>query len=286
MSPALVKQVISVNGSNLLEGQRQKTTVLFSDIRSFTSIVETIAPNDVVALLNTHFSDAVNIIYEEQGVLDKFIGDAVMAVFGIPFVQPDDAIHACRSALKMLMRLKILNEKRHENNESLLRIGIGINTGDVISGNIGSVKRMEYTVIGDAVNLASRCESLTSYYGVNIIITENTLIEIGDAFIIRELDTVIVKGKSIGVKIYELVAFKDVSVLDYPPNHRKCHELFAEALSLYRLKRFEDALLLFRQADDQHDDLPCKIFVKRCEQFIQSSPSDDWDGTFIATFKS
>ncbi|KAH6589464.1 hypothetical protein BASA50_010018 [Batrachochytrium salamandrivorans] len=173
MSPALAKQVMQDNGQ--LGGKRKKVSILFSDIRSFTTISEGMEPTDVVEILNHHFTDAVNAITDEQGILDKFIGDAVMAVFGVPFSGPEDAVHACNTALRMRDLLVLSNKERSAQGKTTIKIGIGINTGMVLSGNIGSTKRMEFSCIGDAVNLASRTEGLTKFYGVTILVTEFSL---------------------------------------------------------------------------------------------------------------
>ncbi|KAJ3081280.1 hypothetical protein HK102_002460, partial [Quaeritorhiza haematococci] len=210
MSPALAKQLMEEDGDQL-GGKRKKVAILFSDIRSFTTVAESMEPHEVVDLLNHHFGDAVNSIMAEQGILDKYIGDAVMAVFGVPFVSPDDSLHACNAALRMKAALAISNERRIAAGQAPLKIGVGINTGMVLSGNIGSVKRMEFSCIGDAVNLASRVEGLTKFYQVTILITEHTRSEIGDAFWTREIDRVVVTGKSKPVVLYELLGRKPLN---------------------------------------------------------------------------
>ena len=221
LNPALVAEVLK-SGSDTLGGVRQKVTVLFSDIRSFTSISERMDASDLVAMLNEYFTWEIPPIFDNQGVLDKFIGDAIMAVFGVPFVSEDggatDARRSCRAALQMVKQLSKFNHRRMQRGETeTFKIGLGLNTGKVISGNIGSEKRMEYTVIGDHVNLASRLEGITKTYGVQIVISEYTQREVHEFFDTRELDSVAVKGQAKGIRIYELLREKaDVVPFDAP----------------------------------------------------------------------
>jgi adenylate cyclase len=212
LNPALVAEVLK-SGSDTLGGVRQKVTVLFSDIRSFTSISERMDASELVAMLNEYFTWEIPPIFNNQGVLDKFIGDAIMAVFGVPFVSEDngatDARRSCRAALQMVTQLSKFNQLRTQRGETeTFKIGLGLNTGTVVSGNIGSEKRMEYTVIGDHVNLASRLEGITKTYGVQIVISEYTHREVHEFFDTRELDSVAVKGQAKGVRIYELLREK------------------------------------------------------------------------------
>ncbi|TPX70559.1 hypothetical protein SpCBS45565_g01698 [Spizellomyces sp. 'palustris'] len=281
MSPALAKQVMEEDGSQL-GGKRKKVTILFSDIRAFTSIAESMEPHEVVELLNHHFSDAVNAIMSEQGILDKYIGDAVMAVFGVPFVSAEDGIHACNAALRMRDCLVILNEGRLATGKRPIKIGIGINTGMVLSGNIGSIKRMEFSCIGDSVNLASRTEGLTKAYNVTILVTENTLRETGDAFLTRHIDTVIVTGKSTKVDIFELLGRKGDILADEVV---RAQELYATALSLYRQRNFAEAADLFAKAIEIADDGPSKTLLARCNMYIEHPPNEDWMGVHAAEGK-
>lgn len=186
-------------------GSRQEVTVLFSDIRGFTTFSETHTPEEVLSHLNEYLSAMVDVIFKYEGTLDKFIGDAVMAVFGSPIKHGDDPLRAVKAALEMKERLNELNKKWGREGKVPLEIGIGINTGEVIAGNIGDVRRMEYTVIGDNVNLASRIEGLTKNYGCPIIISENTYEKVRDIVKVRELGNTSVKGKTRGIEIFELL---------------------------------------------------------------------------------
>nr|KAJ3420326.1 hypothetical protein HK105_005811 [Polyrhizophydium stewartii] len=280
MSPALAKQVMEDDGQ--LGGKRKKVSILFSDIRSFTTLSEGMEPTDVVEMLNQHFTDAVNAITDEQGILDKFIGDAVMAVFGVPFASPEDAVHACNAALRMRESLAVFNRIRAAAGKQTIKIGIGVNTGMVLSGNIGSSKRMEFSCIGDAVNLASRTEGLTKFYGIMILVTEFTLMETGDAFITREVESVVVTGKKSSVRMYELLGRKG-DELSHEAS--KAVELYASGYELYKQRNFKDAADLFRTAIEICGDGPSKVLLSRCEHYIEAPPPPDWTGVYVAEGK-
>ena len=188
-----------------LGGQRREMTVLFSDIRGFTTVSERGQPEEIVAILNEYFTQMVDIVFQHQGTLDKFVGDMVMALFGAPLDDADHADHAVESALDMLAALAALNVRWKAAGGPELDIGIGVNTGPMIAGNIGSEAIMSYTVIGDAVNLGSRLESLNKQYGTRIIISEATRIQLKGKYVLRPLGDVVVKGKTQPVAIFELV---------------------------------------------------------------------------------
>ena len=224
LNPQLVTEVL--RSENALGGVKQQATILFSDIRSFTSISESMDAVDLVAMLNEYFTWEIPPIFDNQGVLDKFIGDAIMAVFGVPFASKDggatDARRSCRAALQMITQLRKFNHQRQKKGLAGFQVGLGLNTGKVISGNIGSEKRMEYTVIGDAVNLASRLEGITKTYGVEIVISEYTYALVHEYFDCRELDAVAVKGKAKGIRIFELLREKEGPAFD---QHAKLEQL-------------------------------------------------------------
>ncbi|HOX28550.1 MAG TPA: adenylate/guanylate cyclase domain-containing protein, partial [bacterium] len=189
-----------------LGGKKQMVTVLFSDIRGFTVFSEKYAPEEVVARLNEYLSAMVDVIFENEGTLDKFIGDAVMAVFGSPIAHDDDPLRAVKTALDMQRRLNGLNEKWTSEGREPLVIGIGINTGEVIAGNIGDMRRMEYTVIGDNVNLASHIEGLTKNFNCPILMSASTYELVKDKVVAKNLGSVSMKGKLREVEIYELLS--------------------------------------------------------------------------------
>ncbi|RKO92152.1 hypothetical protein BDK51DRAFT_40951 [Blyttiomyces helicus] len=257
-----------------LKGPKNSTFVsyqimpLIGDNKGVVMVLDDISSENRAVM--TLGSDAVNAILSEQG-------DAVMAVFGVPFVSPDDSIHACNAALRMKDSLAITNKDRQAAGKKPIKIGIGVNTGIVLSGNIGSIKRMEFSCIGDAVNLASRTEGLTKGYGITILVTENTLRETGDAFLTRHIDSVVVTGKTTKVELFELMGRKD-DVL--PREITEAVQLFAQASELYRSQKFEIAAKLFRKAVEVADDGPSKTFFERCIKFQKHPPPPDWSGSF------
>jgi adenylate cyclase len=186
-----------------------KVTILFTDIRSFTTISERMDPQQLVGLLNEYFTEMVSIVMQEDGVVDKYIGDAIMAVFGAPVSKPQDAVHAVRAAVRMRGALEELNVRLIARGIPALRTGIGIHTGEVVAGNIGSDKRMEYTVIGDPVNVASRLETSTKDLGVNVLISQDTFELTKDVIETRPVREIIVKGRGQPVMTYEVLGLKD-----------------------------------------------------------------------------
>eukprot|EP00741_Cyanophora_paradoxa_P007345 tig00001107_g7105.t1 len=282
LSPQLAEAVLQAGGAQL-GGVRKKVTILFSDIRRFTSLTENMAdPTSVVALLNDYLSEMVDCIFEEKGILDKYIGDAVMAVFGVPFTDKLDSVRACCCALKMTQRLASFNKKRTERGDPPLAIGIGINTGLVVSGNIGSEKRLEYTVIGDGVNLGSRLEGATKSFGVTVLISEFTYEEVSTEFITRELDAIRVVGKSHPIRVYELVGFKDEKL---PAARAESIELFARGLERYRAMDWAAAEEAFERAWSVAQDPPSRVFLDRCRQLSKEPPPPDWDRVWSMTDK-
>jgi adenylate cyclase len=195
-------------GKVALGGESLRVTILFSDIRSFTTISESMDPQHLVALLNEYFTEMVSIVMDEGGVVDKYIGDAIMAVFGAPVPTPDDAVNAVRAAVRMRRALRTLNERLAPRKLGPLKTGIGIHTGEVVAGNIGSERRMEYTVIGDAVNLASRLESSTKELGIAVAISEDTFALTKHVILARSLREITVKGRAQPVMTYELLGMK------------------------------------------------------------------------------
>jgi adenylate cyclase len=211
-----------MNGKVSLGGETLQVTILFTDIRSFTSISEKMDAQALVGLLNEYFTDMVGIVMAEEGVVDKYIGDAIMAVFGAPVPKPNDAVNAVRAAVKMRHALRKLNERLAERGLAPLRTGIGIHTGEVVAGNIGSEARMEYTVIGDAVNLASRLESNTKELAVSILISEDTYQLVKHKVVARQVREITVKGRAKPVMTYEVTGFEGEKNLEkdsQPANH-------------------------------------------------------------------
>jgi class 3 adenylate cyclase len=275
----VIDEVLKAKGDKLLIGKKQFATILFSDIRSFTSIAERLTAEELVTSLNTYFNVMVGIIMEHKGIIDKFIGDAIMALFGAPVQYGDDPGQAVKTGLSMIHALKGFNKNQARIGRPVFKIGIGLNTGDVVVGNIGSNQKLEYTCIGDAVNLASRLEGLTKVYGVPIIISEYTLEAAGAGIRARELDAVRVKGKNQPVKIYEPYDHALVGI-------NEGYETFNEAIRLYQSRNFEHALKLFSDSRNAlENDHPSSLYIDRCKDYIQHPPSEDWDGVYTAKTK-
>ena len=206
----VTKQVAEaiLNGRIQLGGERLRATVLISDIRNFTSMSEKLSPEEVVDFLNEYFAEMVQVVTKYEGTLDKFIGDAILTVFGVPIPQGNDAVRAVYAALEMREKLSLFNEKRISKGQKEINIGIAIHTGDVVAGNIGSEVRMEYTVIGDTVNLTSRLEKLNKEFGTTILITKNTYDFVKDRVEVREIPPVTVRGKENSIQIYDVIGRK------------------------------------------------------------------------------
>ena len=211
VSKDVYEQLVANPDLARLGGQRRQMTVLFSDIRGFTTVSEKGQPEEIVQLLNEYFTRMVDIVFKHKGTLDKFVGDMVMALFGAPLDDADHAEHAVDAALEMIAELRRLNERWTAEGRPSLDIGIGVNTGPMIAGNIGSEAIMSYTVIGDAVNLGSRLESLNKEYGTRIIISEATRDSLPPKYAFRPLGDVVVKGKTRPVAIFEVVGLKETN---------------------------------------------------------------------------
>jgi len=208
VSKSVVDELLRDPSKIKLGGDKKILTVLFSDIRGFTSISEKLTPEELVEHLNIYLQGMTDIVINTDGTLDKYIGDAIMAFWGAPIEMSDHSLKACRAALEMMEALKVMNHKWEKEGKPILDIGIGINTGDMVVGNMGSSSRMDYTLMGDNVNLGSRLEGTNKFYGTNIIISEFTYQYVKDDVIARELDLIRVKGKALPVKIYELIDLK------------------------------------------------------------------------------
>ncbi|MBK5254523.1 MAG: GAF domain-containing protein [Vicinamibacteria bacterium] len=265
-------------GEAALGGKVQRATLLFTDIRGFTSISERIGAQETVKMLNEYFTIMVDIILEKGGILDKYIGDAIMAVFGAPFRGPEDADHAVQTAVEMLRSLREFNAKRMTDGQEAVRMGIGVNTDDVLSGNIGSLKRMDYTVIGDGVNLASRLESANKAYGTELLVSEFTVSELKGSYAMREVDKMRVKGKSQPVGVFEILDhFGERSAARNPT----IIELFAEGQRGYRRRDWEGARRRFEGALALNPfDGVARMYRDRCDYFSAHPPAPDWDGVW------
>ena len=279
MSKDVVEKLLADQGSPALGGVRQEVSILFSDIRSYTSLTENADAHEIVEMLNEYFTYMVDVIFEHDGILDKFIGDAIMAVFGAPFARPEsDPVNAVAAALEMQGALERYNAQRVAKGQKPIDTGIGISSGEVVCGNIGSEKRMDYTVIGDGVNLASRLEGATKQYGAHIMLSEFTQARTSGRFVTRELDRIRVKGKSLPVQIYEVMGRADQALPEAVARRLEAHE---RGMKSYRQRAWRDALAAFSAASEAFPkDKVFGLYTDRCRYFLEQSPSDDWDGVW------
>jgi len=282
MDPGLADKLMG-GGEEILGGQSSIATVLFSDVRSFTTLSEELGAQGIVSLLNEYFTVMVDCLNKEEGMLDKFIGDAMMAIFGTPFPHDDDPDRAVRCAIDMMNKLREFNQERVAKGMMEIDIGIGLNTDNVVSGNIGSPKRMDYTVIGDGVNLAARLESGTKQYGAHILISEFTFKALRGTYRYREMDHVVVKGKTKPVAIYEL--------LDYHTEESFPHMVdalahFRDGIECYRKGAFDSAIDKFNKTLQLNPkDKASQIYIERCEHLRETVNPDEWDGIWVMTSK-
>lgn len=282
MDPSVADQLVA-SGSEILGGKSVVCTTLFSDVRGFTTLTEQLGAQGTVSLLNEYFTIMVDCIQREEGMLDKFIGDAIMAVFGIPVVHNDDEDRAVRTAIAMIRELRVWNSKRAEEGKMPVDIGIGLNTDIVVSGNIGSQKRMDFTIIGDGVNLAARLESACKQYGAHILISEFTHAKLKDTYRIREIDYVIVKGKTEPVAIFEILDYHNEQTF---PNIVEVLRLFKDGLQEYRKRQWSQAIRLFTEALLLNPaDKLSQLYLDRCHQLEQAALDDDWNGVWVMESK-
>jgi adenylate cyclase len=282
MDPGLANQMLEA-GTEILGGKSTPATVLFSDIRGFTTLTEELGAQGTVALLNEYFSIMVDCIQREEGMLDKFIGDAIMAAFGMPVPHDDDEDRAVRAAIAMIKSLQEWNSIRLEHGKKPVDMGIGLNTDVIVSGNIGSPKRMDYTMIGDGVNLAARLESACKQYDARILISENTYRKLHGTYRIREIDRVIVKGKTEPVAIYEVLDYHSKESF---PNFMEVVLYFKDGLGHYRSGNWTKAIAAFTEALRLHpaDRLP-QMYIERCRHLAEHPPGDDWSGVWVMASK-
>ncbi|HVO22748.1 MAG TPA: adenylate/guanylate cyclase domain-containing protein [Candidatus Margulisiibacteriota bacterium] len=281
LSPHLARLVSERPEMLALGGEKRELTVLFSDIRGFTTMSEQLEPEALVELLNEYFGRMTDVIFSQDGTLDKYIGDAIMAVWGAPVPQSDHALRACRAALGMVNGLAKLVAEWRQRGLPELDIGIGINTGPMVVGNMGSARRLSYTVIGDNVNLGSRLEGLNKMYGSHIIASEATLQATRGALVARELDLVRVKGKRLPVRIFEILG-----TIDERERWRPLLHEFNAGLAAYREQRFDDAMFAFAAVLETHpDDGPTQLYIERCRDMLAAPPEPDWDGVTIMETK-
>ena len=284
MDPELADQLMDAGDSDdFLGGKQSVGTVLFSDVRSFTTITEELGAQGTVKLLNEYFTIMVDCITDEGGMLDKFIGDAMMCIFGTPVPHDDDPDRAVRAAIRMMTDLKVFNDKRSTEGKMPIDHGMGINTDSIVSGNIGSPKRMDYTVIGDGVNLAARIESACKQYGAHILISEFTFKAVKATYRTRQVDYVIVKGKTEPVGVYEVLDFHDDESY---PNLVEALGIFNDGYRCWNDGKWDPAIKLFKDVQKINPgDKAAQLYLDRCAHMKKNPPKGEWDGVWVMTSK-
>ncbi|OYW30778.1 MAG: hypothetical protein B7Z47_03120 [Chthoniobacter sp. 12-60-6] len=292
ISPQLVGQMIASGEEPKLGGQEAEITAFFSDIAGFSSFSERLSPERLVTLMNDYLSEMTDILHDNGGTLDKFIGDAIVGMFGAPLPFEGHAYSGCRAALLMQKRQIELREKWR--NEGIwpdivheMQTRIGLNSGLAIIGNMGSRRRFNYTMMGDTVNLAARSESGAKSYGVYIMVTGETKAlaeKHQDDIAFRYLDRIIVKGRSVPAEMYEIVGFKS----ELSPQTQECLVLFEQGIAAYLAQDWDVAKVFFERSDtlEIHQDAnPSKVMLKRCDDMKLNPPPADWDGVYVMKTK-
>jgi adenylate cyclase len=294
LAPALVEQLANSPEKLVLGGEDRDMTILFSDVRGFTSISELYKadPQGLTTLMNRLLTPLTNVIIEHQGTIDKYMGDAVMAFWNAPLDDPDHEINACASALEMIDRLDQLNRERqqeaHDAGQRFIpfRIGIGINTGRCVVGNLGSDLRFNYSVLGDPVNVASRLEGQTKYYGVPVIIGSRTAEKAKDKFAILEVDLITVKGKTEPEAIYTVIGREQVAA---DIRFQELRKVYSAMLYCYRSRDWEGALEALQASRARDEDFGLEalfdMYRARIQAFSEVAPPSDWNGVFVAETK-
>jgi adenylate cyclase len=282
LSPSVSRWVLADPRRLRLGGELRELTVLFSDLRNFTTHAHALPPETLVSLLNDHMSEMTAIVFRHDGVLAHYAGDGLEAFWNAPISQPDHARRACQAALEMVAALGPLRREFAARGWAELDMGIGLNTGSMVVGNLGSRDRLAYTAVGDPVNVASRLEGLSKEYGVHIVIGEATRQAAGDAFEYRFLDLVAVKGRAEPVRVYELLG-RAGSV---PAERRALLERYEHGVALYHERRWAEATAVFDElARAAPGDGPVLLYRRRARELVADPPGSDWDGVWIARTK-
>jgi class 3 adenylate cyclase len=279
LSGDVVEELIADPTRLQLGGIKRRMSAVFTDIQNFSSISETLAPDELVYILNRYLTAMSDAILDQKGTIDKYDGDAIMAFFGMPLEFPDHALRSCTSAIIMKRREAELNKKFAETkvNHKPFLTRIGIHAGDMIVSNIRTERKMSYTIIGHAVNMASRLEGINKQYGTWVIASEDTVKECGDRIFTRRLDRIRVVGVNSPVRIYEVLELSD----SVTPELRAQTELFHEALSFFEARDWNAALSTFdKTLEGSPDDRPSLLYAERCRQYLQTPPAGDWDGVY------
>jgi len=278
VSAPVISSIVEHPEKLALGGERRIMTVLFADLRGFTPLSERLDAAELIGILNRYLDAVTDVILEEQGVVDKYMGDAVMAFWGAPFDQPDHAERALHAAVRMRERLAAMNRDQLFGREVVLKLGIGLSSGEMVVGNMGSSKRFDYTVVGDAVNLGSRIEGLNKEYGTEILAAEESVKGLSSAYVVRPLDRVAVKGKVEPVRLYEIVGLYETVT----PEVRDKLERFARALALYEATDFHSAEYAFADLLALYpNDGPSLVFWERSKHLKAHPPDPDWGGVWV-----
>lgn len=283
VSGSLVNELLQDPDKLKLGGEKRNLTILFSDIAGFTSISERMGAEELVVFINEYLTEMTTIVINNNGTLDKYIGDAVMAFWGAPLPMKDHAIQACKTAVEMQKRLAILRGKWDFSEDQQIQIRIGLNTGDVVVGNIGGQNRFDYTVMGDTVNLASRLEGANKQYGTLNMVSEHTYEVVKNEIVARELDNIRVKGKEKPTRVYELIGLQNDDEAVQKIENLK---LYFEALEMYKQSNFTQAKNTFiKSAEFLPGDSPSGLYIDRCQYYIDNPPEKDWNKVFVMKTK-
>jgi adenylate cyclase len=270
-----------------LGGEERVLSVMFSDVADFSTISEKLTPTELVSLLNEYLTAMTDIVIRHGGIIDKYQGDCIMAEFGAPLPYEDHALRSCRAALEMIDELGKLRKKWEGEGKPQLHARVGINTGRMLVGNLGSSHFVDYTVMGDHVNLASRLEGANKPYGTKLMVSEWTWEVVKEEMYGRELDRIRVKGKDAPVKVYEVMGRREGGAGGtVPPAAAELIAGFDAALELYKQARFADALAAFRALGERFpDDGPTALYAERCEEYLAEPPEAGWDGVYTMKTK-
>jgi adenylate cyclase len=284
VNPSVVDELLANPEKLRLGGERKELTVFFSDIERFTTISEKMPPENLVAILNEYLSVMTTIIFTHAGTLDKYEGDAIVAFWGAPIPQDDHALRACRAAVEMQRILEVMRERWAKEGKPVLNVRIGLNTGEMIVGNMGGMGRFDYTVIGDSVNLGARLESANKQYRSGILISGATYQKVAGSVFARELDLLRVVGKTEPIRVYELITI--LGEEEIPQSMLAMTEHFTAGLYLFRSREFDKAIGEFRKAIAAvPEDYPSQLYIERAERYLAVPPPADWDGVFTLESK-
>ena len=282
LAPSVVSQLIQSPEKLVLGGEKRVITAFFSDVQGFTSISETLEPSELVELLNEFLTEMTDIILANEGTVDKFEGDAIIAFFGAPNPLPNHAEIACKACIEMQIRLAELRSKWATEDKPLLKMRIGLSTGPAVVGNMGSKNRMDYTMMGDTVNTAARLEGVNKIYGIYTLVSDTTFNGADNRVMTREIDYISVVGKKEPIFVYELLGYPE----SVDKKMLETVDKYTHGIHAYREQNWDKATALFNQAlEATPDDGPSKTMIDRCNEYKINPPEKDWDGSFSMATK-